>query len=128
MTNIHFKKRTFCGNGICEIHENSVNCCMDCGCYKDNEICIENKCVVKEIELSDDEFVRIVEEYFKAKGETIEEVGEIYNISLKTILGKTAIIKTNKDVYGVTIAENRTLFLYECCMPRSRLIDVWIKP
>jgi hypothetical protein len=121
------KKRISCGNGICEISENSLNCCIDCGCYKDNEVCIDNKCVAKEITLSNDEFVNIIKEYFSLRNEKIEEIGEIYNISLKTILAKTTIIRTNKSTYGVTVAENRTLFLYECCAPGSKLLDIWRK-
>ena len=118
-------KKTVCGNGLCEISENSLNCCEDCGCYRDNEVCVNNKCIAKEITLSDEEFMKIVTEYFRLKNENIQEIGEIYNLSLKKMLAKSTIIRTDKRIYGVTIAENKTLFLYECCGPTSNLLDVW---
>jgi len=124
---VHRKTLAGCGNGICEIGENSENCCIDCGCYKDNEVCEKNICIYREIKLTDLEFKKIVEEYFRRKNEKVLEIGEIANISLGNILGKTSIVKTSKSIYGVTIAENKTLYLYDCCHPGAELLDVWIK-
>lgn len=114
-----------CGNGICEIYENSVNCCMDCGCYGNTEVCINNRCEIKKIQISDEEFLKIIRKYFQLRNEKILNIDEISTISLKNILAKTTIVTTEKDSYGVTVAENKTLFLYECCHPGGELIDVW---
>jgi len=43
------KPKKVCGNSICEIGEDSISCCKDCGCPKGYE-CKENKCIVKEAE------------------------------------------------------------------------------
>ncbi len=121
-----FRKTPVCGNGICEIGENPFNCCKDCSCYENNEICVNNVCKKKSIELSNEEFENMVREYLSLKGENIVEVGEIYVVSLKNVLAKTAVVKTDKNVYGITVAENRTLYLYECCYPGAKLLDVWV--
>jgi PGF-pre-PGF domain-containing protein len=35
-----------CGNAVCEINENSTNCCQDCGCPEGSE-CRDNQCFEK---------------------------------------------------------------------------------
>ena len=35
--------RGYCGDEICQLHENHDNCCKDCNCPND-QFCVDNKC------------------------------------------------------------------------------------
>jgi hypothetical protein len=71
-----------CGNGICEYFETSEECCIDCGCLGNLEVCNRkaNKCEVQIPKISDSEAKRLIQMYYENKflrGEIDFELKEI---------------------------------------------------
>ena len=60
--------RTYCGNGRCDIDENTEKCCIDCGCPLDTMECLSGECIFPEPDISDEEAERLAEEYAESKG------------------------------------------------------------
>lgn len=93
-------ERPVCGNGVCDFFETPEQCCIDCGCYGQTEICNKekNRCEIKLSKLSNEEVKKLIEDYYKKKFEEgsfdfeLQRVEEIENFNCGNKVGKRALV------------------------------------
>jgi len=104
-----------CGNGICEILEDSNNCCKDCFCYKPSEVCNmeTNKCEYKQITLTDERAIELVRDYFENQGKNILSLRVIGISRVNNTLAKSLVanIEGEKEFTPVLVTENEEIFV-----------------
>jgi hypothetical protein len=85
---------TRCGNKICEIGENSDNCCLDCGCYKTSNICNlqTNKCEYKQISLTDQRAMELATKFFEDQGKNVTSASVLGIFTYENKLAKNVIV------------------------------------
>jgi len=84
-----------CGNNVCELFETPGECCKDCDCWKQGEVCNvnSNKCETRDIKITDERIRELVVQYFEKQGKEVVSMNITSLITWKNKLGKNVMVQ-----------------------------------